>query len=525
MLNRRSPPWRRDTRGAIAMITAIVLLPLLFFCVAIPIDLARQVQLRSSLQNIADAAALAGSAALGVGASGAQACALANAYVQAGTATGLSVPFSALAPAGAFAATAAFIPPATTTPLGCPATAPNVTSLAAAEATTPFKMTVTIAADLPTTFLAFYRKSLAVSVTAVAVGPTGFINACITPNPTVSADLNALYYYVVYPDGSFHNADYSALNKSVGAPAAQKLTDNVSPTGFNYVAKGICNGANSYTNLIALALGQRVGFEFDNQTGGQYPCYYASTYNDAGNKLGLTGNYAGGATSFSCLSAGTGYTAATALTNFYTTAYGAMIGTINRFYSTDYPADLNTTADGSTGDYSAANQAQQINTLYPHNASTSDPLYNGVPGSNVTYFNSTANFLSNGLPAPSTADLVCLVQNGLAVAPLATKTVTLPGGSSFTNASAPLAQQQNLIIANSKLGATTYRCATATAGDPYNVDPTCNELNGATLNVAWNDMGGRQNDNVGYQDLTYRFSCSAGTGVPTLDYTRPALIQ
>ena len=47
-----------DRRATIALITAIFIFPLMFLGVGVPIDLARAIQYRASLQNIADGAAL-----------------------------------------------------------------------------------------------------------------------------------------------------------------------------------------------------------------------------------------------------------------------------------------------------------------------------------------------------------------------------------------------------------------------------------------------------------------------------------
>jgi Flp pilus assembly protein TadG len=62
--------YRHDRRGTIALMTAMLMFPLIFFAVGVPIDLARQVQLRSALQNIADDAATAGAKELADGATG-----------------------------------------------------------------------------------------------------------------------------------------------------------------------------------------------------------------------------------------------------------------------------------------------------------------------------------------------------------------------------------------------------------------------------------------------------------------------
>jgi hypothetical protein len=52
-----------------------------------------------------------------------------------------------------------------------------------------------------------------------------------------------------------------------------------------------------------------------------------------------------------------------------------------------------------------------------------------------------------------------------------------------------------------------YHCPVNTVGSPYYPDPTCAELNGATLQIGWNDMGGILYDNGNYVDLVYSYSC------------------
>ncbi len=107
------------------------------------------------------------------------------------------------------------------------------------------------------------------------------------------------------------------------------------------------------------------------------------------------------------------------------------------------------------------------------------------------------------------SDLVCLVANGAAYTPTIT---TYNRGTANQYSVAQVgtgvaAQQENFIIANSSVAPNVYHCPTHTVGDPYYPDPTCAELNGATLQIAWNDMGGKLYDNGNYVDLVYSYSC------------------
>ena len=82
-----------------------------------------------------------------------------------------------------------------------------------------------------------------------------------------------------------------------------------------------------------------------------------------------------------------------------------------------------------------------------------------------------------------------------------------------------LAQQQNVLV--------NGHCADVTPGSSYNIDPTCLELNGETLNINWNDMGNPiavQGSTVGdsdryiasgyntFSDMSYSVSCTVDPG-------------
>jgi Flp pilus assembly protein TadG len=554
--------FTQDKHSAIAIITAIIIFPLIFYCAGTPIDLARQVQLRSALQNIADGAALAASADIGAGGTASQACTIASSYVKA-SALGLTIGYSSLTSPNAgldpsysgsnFATTKNMLNGST----GCQTGAPNITTLAALETTAPNQITVTIAANLPATFMAVMRKNLPVSVTSTAIGPGNFITVCMQPQSSSSADFNSLFYYGITQSGALFDVGATGTapvaftegggnDPSLQSGLPQKLDDDTGAGPTFPITPGTPQCKSGYFKaFVHLPLGARIGFEMTSEKGGLYPCLYASNYNAAG----LAAGNAAGAfppafkSSGQCMTSGTipapGSGSAPAITNFFTDAYGDPVFTTVRYYSTDYPATLNSSttstvpAGGTAGNFGPTNQASVVNTTYVAPV-ISGTTVNTIPQTNAheMFFNSIAQIAQlDGPPqnyaiATPTADLVCLVNNGLLLTPSSiTQYSNLGAGINFTNVNnIGNAQEQNLAIVNPAQG-NVMQCANTTDGSPDNIDPTCQELNGATIQAFWNDMGSPGYDNVGYGDMPYSFGCATGSGVATLDYQNPALIQ
>jgi len=542
---------KRDRRGAVAIITAILFIPVILYCAGMPIDLARSVQLRSSLQNIADNAALAAAADLRNGATGQQACNLADAFVKASS-TGLSVSYSSLGSpyAGSnagysgtnFTSTGSY----STTSLGCPSAAPHTDSLADVESTAPYKVTVAISTTLPTTFMSFARSTIPVAVSATSLGGANFITMCVAANPAASGDFNQLYYYAFDSLASVGSQLYNVgadgttpatFSESTGAASVQFLgDDNGGQATYAITPVSPC-ASNQVKVYVHLPIATSIGFELSSIKGGLYPCLYAKGTCSYSNDIG-----AGTSVHYD--------TNNPAPANFYTDAYGTTVFSKIRFYSTDYPATLNTSTTGTAspggtiGQYTPSNQ-------YTVAISAASPAQQYKPNANQMYFNSVAGFLQanqNGQTPPfigqaaatATTDLACLVSSGNLITdePL-TPYYNSPQGSayyytdaSFTNSTEKNnVQQENLAFANSAYpytnGSTTYelfQCPTTSSSSPYNITPTCAQLNGATLYGGWNDMGGTS-DNVAYGDMPFTFSCNTGSGVPTLDYTRAVISQ
>jgi hypothetical protein len=172
------------------------------------------------------------------------------------------------------------------------------------------------------------------------------------------------------------------------------------------------------------------------------------------------------------------------------------------------------------GDFSASGQSTAI-----------DKVLSTNPQQNYVYFNSNANLNQNQLPTQTSGDnvigqtsgdLVCLVNASTHTQDVNLSTTYISSGGYTLATNANNDQQQNVILQNSSQS-TLYKCPTNVSGDPYNLNPSCADLNGATITGGWNDMGGYPADSVGYQDLVFSISCTAGTGVPQLDYDNIAL--
>ena len=211
-------PPRDDRRGAMALVFAMMIVPLML-AIGGAIDYARAVQFRAALQSIADSAAIAG----------------ATAYVNATASAG-----------GAASAQAYFttgegnLPPhrnlrVTVTP----------STLSAGAQTTAYQITVTASADVATTFLGVALPSIPVSTTAVAINPLLAANGDLGNWLSSAWDWNTVYWYNVPADNSI--PPDSALHKmfsNVGVNAAADLAFQVTAS-------------------------QRIGFALKNITGGR----------------------------------------------------------------------------------------------------------------------------------------------------------------------------------------------------------------------------------------------------------------
>jgi len=565
--------FARDRRASIALITAITC-PLLFLAVGVPIDLARAIQYRAALQNVADGAALAGTEVLGLGATPAQACNLTLAYV--------NVPITN----GELPSTAT--PSATlSSPSGTSYSCNGSSSLSTPQTTTstaPNTVAVSISGSQPTTFLSIYEPAMAVSASSQAIGPQGFITICIKPAPNYSGDLSQAYYYLRNSNGTLVNEDGTTVNPSSsgtmpgdtgGVELSAFLGDDKWPAEYPPPAtNGYCDAPTDSIVAVQVKLGlaQRLGIAYYVVYDGQAPCTAVFP------KMTLTGNL----TDFSCLTGDKNYgyypyNYATNIQGFFTyyqdnvatnpsthkkynflpNGYGTPLGGVSAFFSTDYPASLNTNnykLSSGGGVLSPEGGDTCFTTYNPSTSSTVGSVVNGYSASSQTCLINESAFTTNkaltaenggttirpydyngnknsvvfwssvsdpnqlgsiGGTSNTGTDLVCLVSNGASVAPAS---LTNDGNYSVATVGANAnVQQENLVVANSSVAANVYRCPVDTVGSPFYPDPTCAELNGATLQMAWNDMGGSLNDNGNYVDLHYSYSCQPAAAQSIID--------
>ncbi len=430
------------------MIVAISAIGLLW-AVGTPIDLARQIEAQSTLQNDADAAALAGATLLGATTTTTDATILAQNFMTASTAQMVA----------------------------------TVSSPTVAFGTSVSNITVSAFATIPTAFLAWKSLTLPVSATSVVGGP-GAPRACVTPAASGAADLNKLYVYGI-------NGTTNATDPNV---SHSELADNNNTT---YVA------GTPYCQTVALPIGDRLAFELDNTTGGRTPTHY--TASTAKNAFGYHANI-----------------------------YGATAGTVNIFMTRDYPSSLNTdststAACGSTGpNYTAACQEALANVSktkvqFP---ATGTAIVNNTTAATTVYTANSATLSVKpfgGSTTTVTTPTACYVANGALV------TATYNSSKNAITLSQP-AQQENVIVYNNITK--SVGCGNNIIDSPFNLDATCEELNGATLTVDWNDTGDTYDSAVNgtyaslnYVDMSYTYSCTGAAGSITTPFSRVILIQ
>jgi Flp pilus assembly protein TadG len=208
-----------DRRGVVAILFALALPPLLLATGA-AVDFARVGMLKTTMQSVADGAALAGASALCYSNGQTDATQAAKDYYTKGT-----------APVSRYATVAA----------------PTVTIPSSIE------VTVTATATLSNTLMRMVGLSETVSVTASAEGPAYQIQATKTGGFSASAyDSNSIYMYTVAPDGSVPTSVSSMTLLFTNDPA---IDPNYAVD--NQATKNVSVGANDY-----------IGFALVNKTGG-----------------------------------------------------------------------------------------------------------------------------------------------------------------------------------------------------------------------------------------------------------------
>ena len=211
--------FRADRRGVVAILFALALPPLLLATGA-AVDFARVGMLKTTMQSVADGAALAGASALCLSNGQTDASQAAKDYFAKGTA-----PVSRYATVGT----------------------PTVTIPSTTE------VTVTASATLSNTLMRMVGLSETVAVTSSAEGPAYHLSVTKTGGFTSDAsDSNSIYFYTVPADGSVPTSTSSMTLLFTNDPAVDP-----NYAADNQATKNISVGANDYP-----------GFALVNKTGG-----------------------------------------------------------------------------------------------------------------------------------------------------------------------------------------------------------------------------------------------------------------
>lgn len=172
-----------NDRGTVAVLFGLLIIPLAI-AIGTGIDYGRALQIRATLQNTVDAAALSGASAYTAPSAETTAQTLAQNYITQGT--------------GALP-TNVTVKSTTVTP-GSTGSGNNVA----------YTMYASITASVPTTFMSFYESAITVTASATATNPV--VNATFDMGSFVSyaCDTNEIYWYVVPSGGGVPDA--SAMN-------------------------------------------------------------------------------------------------------------------------------------------------------------------------------------------------------------------------------------------------------------------------------------------------------------------------
>jgi len=172
-----------NDRGTVAVLFGLLVIPLAI-AIGAGIDYGRALQIRATLQNTVDAAALSGASAYTAPSAETTAQTLAQNYIAQGT--------SAL-PANVT------VKSTTVTP-GSTGSGNN----------TAYTMYASITASVPTTFMSFYKSAITVTASATATNPVVTATFDMGSFVSYACDTNEIYWYIVPSGGGVPDA--SAMN-------------------------------------------------------------------------------------------------------------------------------------------------------------------------------------------------------------------------------------------------------------------------------------------------------------------------
>jgi Flp pilus assembly protein TadG len=219
----------KDRRGAIALLYALAAVPTVA-AIGVAVDYARLESFKTSLQNVADAAALAGASAYVDNTQNAAAQTVAQEFITSNTSQ---------------------LPSA----LGTPSTTVSASPLTV-KGQAGYSVTVTASATVKNTLMQAFTGSSAISVTATAVNPVIQFTASVGNWTSSAWDANTVWWYIVPKDNSVPNPANFASN--------QKMFSNTSSTNPNVT--------------FSLTASQKIGFALQNVTGGRGGNYGSTQY-------------------------------------------------------------------------------------------------------------------------------------------------------------------------------------------------------------------------------------------------------
>jgi Flp pilus assembly protein TadG len=239
---------RPDRRGVVAIITALLILPMVL-AVGMSIDYARMAQSHTALQDAVDNAALAGATVYQAPGQSSAAVTVATNYFNA-----------------------AQLPSMLTV-------APPTVSAASGTNGSSYDVTVTASATIVPAFLRFVKSSFTMTATATASNPAVRVTVSAFSFNTGASDWNAVWLYPVPMNNG--QPDYGTIPSQ---SSFYEVGSSCNASSNNYSSSSRCNGSmgatvSSTQTMPVIAATQPIGFAFQNMTAGLSgagPNYYGS---------------------------------------------------------------------------------------------------------------------------------------------------------------------------------------------------------------------------------------------------------
>jgi Flp pilus assembly protein TadG len=275
--------FRRDRRGATALIMALSTVPLLIAS-GVAVDFSRVSSARAQLQAAVDAAALAGTGAYQNSTSGTNASAVAKSVFASSTASLTSY----VAITGSATVNGASVTNGVTVKTGCYDNSADGGALCTSPSTNlvnangqcvnaGYCVNVTATGTLTNSLLAFVIPKDVLSVSAYTIVPLPASQVTINNFPSTSIgtsnDESGVYAYAVPRNGSTYNYDSrpavttNCTNDGPIAYTPNQVTPTHTADACPYLEIGDSNGTAPATGSLSLAYAQPISFLFVNDTG------------------------------------------------------------------------------------------------------------------------------------------------------------------------------------------------------------------------------------------------------------------